>query len=121
MARPSGLPKTGGRKTGTPNRKTAALKSIVDELGLDVPSRLRELLPNLSPEKQADVLLDLMSYLYPKRKAIEHSGPDGSPIQIQPNRENLKRLIADPETFSALQMIEGKLKESSDESSPGNT
>lgn len=41
--------------------------------GLDVPQRLINLLPNLSNEKQADVLLNLMAYLYPKRKAIEHS------------------------------------------------
>lgn len=29
------------------------------------------MLPTLTPEKQADVLIDLMSYLYPKRRAVE--------------------------------------------------
>ena len=32
-----------------------------------------ELLPKLKKEKQADVLITLMSYIYPKRKAVEIS------------------------------------------------
>jgi hypothetical protein len=66
-----GQPKMGGRKKGTPNKQTALLKDALDELSVDVPKRLAELLPKLEPSKQADVLLDLMGYLYPKRKALE--------------------------------------------------
>lgn len=32
---------------------------------------LHRLLPDLDKEKRADVLLEIMAYLYPKRKAIE--------------------------------------------------
>jgi len=40
-------------------------------LNIDVPNKIVEMLPVLSPEKQVDVLLNLMSFLYPKRKATE--------------------------------------------------
>lgn len=71
MARPTGLPKTGGRKKGTPNRKTLCLEQAFRDLQIDIPSQLADLLPKLSPEKRADVLIDLMSFIYPKRKPVE--------------------------------------------------
>lgn len=71
MPRPAGLPKTGGRKKGTPNKKTLALQDALTAAGLDVPIQITELLPQLEPTKRVDVLLELMAYLYPKRKAIE--------------------------------------------------
>jgi hypothetical protein len=110
VAKQKGSPKTGGRTPGTPNKKTIALKSITEALGLDVPKRIAELLPQLDPAKQVDVLLNLMSYIYPKRKAVEHSGLEGQPIIIQQTRISLRKLIADPQTFAALEMVEQKLK-----------
>ena len=71
MARPSGLPKTGGRKKGTANRRTGELADQLHALGLDVPSEIMKTLPHLDHDSQAKVLLELMSFLYPKRKAIE--------------------------------------------------
>jgi hypothetical protein len=71
MARTAGLQKTGGRKKGTPNKKTLGLQEALESHGLDVIARLAEILPDLAPEKRVDVLVDLMGYLYPKRKAVE--------------------------------------------------
>lgn len=71
--------KTGGRRKGTPNRRTLLLADILEKAGLDVPVRVSELLPALSPKEQVDVLLKLMEYLYPKRKAIEVKNEDLSP------------------------------------------
>lgn len=71
MGRSSGLPKTGGRKLGTPNKKTAFLTEALEALKCDVPASIVEILPALPPEKRVDVLLQLMGYLYPKRKAVE--------------------------------------------------
>ena len=84
MSKPIGLPKTGGRKKGTPNRRTLVVKSVAEALGLDVPARLVEILPKLHPDKQADVLLELMGYLFPKRKAIDVKMED-----FNHNRETL--------------------------------
>lgn len=71
-----------GRKKGTPNKKTLVLSEILDSLDCDVPSKLIEILNQLEPEKQADVLLELMSYLFPKRKALELTGAEGGAILL---------------------------------------
>lgn len=71
MGRLPGSLKTGGRKRGTPNRRTFDLSEDLNSVGLNVAQSLANLLPQLPVEKQADILVDLMSFLYPKRKAIE--------------------------------------------------
>jgi len=44
-------------------------------------------------------------------QAIEHSGPDGAPIPIEAKREDLRKLIADPEALSALETLAERLDE----------
>ena len=44
---------------------------VLESLSVDLPTKILELLPTLVPEKQVDVLLHLMPYVYPKRKAVE--------------------------------------------------
>lgn len=78
MPRPEGLPKTGGRKRGTPNKKTAVLQDALKFHKIDVVAELSELLPQLEPAKRADVLISLMAYLYPKRRSVELSAQDDS-------------------------------------------
>lgn len=68
MPRPSGLKKTGGRQRGTPNKDTKLLQTIFQRYDLSIPDKIAELLPTLEPQKQADILIRLMEYLYPKRK-----------------------------------------------------
>lgn len=74
----AGQPKpTGsGRKPGTPNTRTRFLAKELDVIGLDVPQYLAGLIPKLSPEKQADVLMALLNYIYPKRKPTELAEQD---------------------------------------------
>lgn len=60
-----------GRKSGSGNKRSTHFIETLDTVGLNIPERLFEILPQLSIEKQADILLNLMAYLYPKRKAIE--------------------------------------------------
>lgn len=64
MPRPKGLPKTGGRQNGTPNKKTIYLSDALLDNTLDVPKKIIELLPQLSAEKQADILIKIMPYLF---------------------------------------------------------
>ncbi len=71
MSRTKGSPKTGGRIKGMPNKRTLIFQEALDYLGVDILARLAELLPTLEPAKRADVLLQLMAYQYPKRKAVE--------------------------------------------------
>lgn len=71
MPKTKGSLKTGGRKKGTPNKKSLELHSLLSNNGINLIEELKVLLPKLSPEKKADVLLNLMQYLYPKRKSID--------------------------------------------------
>lgn len=73
MPKPKGLPKTGGRKKGSLNKKTHDLFQIFENNNFDVPTQLINILPKLDENRQAEVLLKLMEYLYPKRKAATFS------------------------------------------------
>jgi hypothetical protein len=64
-------PPRSGRATGTRNKRGQELAVTLEDLKFDVPSRLATLLPKLTLEKQAEVLMGLMGYLYPKLKAVE--------------------------------------------------
>lgn len=69
-----GHAKIGGRKSGTPNRRTRFLHEVLDANGFSVVARLIELLPRLDVREQADVLVGLLPYLYPQRKPMDHYG-----------------------------------------------
>jgi hypothetical protein len=103
-------PAASGRKKGTPNKKTLVLSETLETLKLDVPTRLNELLPLLSYEKQADVLLELMSYLYPKRKPLEADGSVAVSTETTVSVQSIKALIQKPDAFSALLLIERTLR-----------
>ncbi len=45
-----------------------------------------------SPELQAKMFSELAQYIYPKRKAIEVTGPGGNPVPV----EVIQRTIVDP-------------------------
>lgn len=73
MAKEIGSPKTGGRQKGTPNKKTEALQNTLANHNFDIVEKLLELMPKLKEEKQAEILLGLMNYVYPKKKSMEIS------------------------------------------------
>ena len=56
---------------GTPNGKTLDLVSRLTENSYDVVQELLNTLPQLEPAQKAKVLMDLMGFIYPKRKALE--------------------------------------------------
>lgn len=71
MARAKGLPKTGGRQKGIPNKSTTLLKESFDDLNFDIPSKIISTLNQITPSEQVQVLLKLLDYVYPKMGAIE--------------------------------------------------
>jgi hypothetical protein len=73
MARPKGLPKTGGRKAGTPNKRRP-IAEMCEELGLDPFKEMAKIGSDLEHEKRFEALKELCQYLEPKRKAVEVSG-----------------------------------------------
>lgn len=62
---------TAGRRKGTPNKRTALSKSIREAFSLDIPRRIEELLPMLTPKEECDVLVKLLPFFYATKKAVE--------------------------------------------------
>lgn len=98
MSWPKGKPrgkKTGGRKPCTPNKKTVLLQSAFDELCFSIPDEIVKVIPALTPYEKAKVLLELMSYLYPKRKPSDPSSETPKPegLTTTEKRKCLNRLI----------------------------
>jgi hypothetical protein len=75
MPRPKGLPKTGGRVRGTPNKTTKSVMEKLDELGCDPIEGLAGIAmnTNTAPELKVRCYLELAQYVYPKRKAVDLS------------------------------------------------
>jgi hypothetical protein len=73
-----GKPLGSGRRKGTVNKKTLALDEALASHGIDPIAQLAEALPQLSADRRVEALLDLMSYLYPKRKAVEVTGVEAA-------------------------------------------
>ena len=83
MARPLGIPKTGGRKKGTPNRASLALREALLFHEIDIVAELAAVLPELDLNKRAEILVCLLSYVYPRRKTVELTDLyDGSAPQV---------------------------------------
>lgn len=66
---------------------------------MNVPEQIVALLPELEVEKRVDVLLTLMNYLYPKRKAVERvdvkvAANPYAEMSSEERRIRLSRLVA---------------------------
>jgi hypothetical protein len=98
---PKGL-KTGGRKKGTPNRKSLELQNKLRKLDFDPTIELvAELRKPLIPEPdnkgvldcfskdKAKILMDLHDFIYAKRKSVEEPGENGQgAIDVTPKDES---------------------------------
>lgn len=74
--------KSGGRKKGTPNKKTIELKEFFDSADVCLPEMVLDLIPKLNDSKKVDTLLRLMEFIYPKRKAVEVTNEDFSKLSF---------------------------------------
>lgn len=78
MARTKGTPKTGGRKAGTPNKTTAAVRASIAAVvstytqttGGSGFGSLQEDLRNMLPVERARIIAQLVGYIIPKQQAI---------------------------------------------------
>lgn len=77
--------KTGGRVAGTPNRRTLELQERLEALGVDPLEGLAEIAKDVTApiEIRARVQMELLQYLFPKRKALEVSNKTQQPISIR--------------------------------------
>ena len=75
--------KTGGRSAGTPNRKTKEVSELLESLGCNPIEGMVAIAANQQnpPELRGRMYAELAQYVYPKRRAVEHSGDGGDPLQ----------------------------------------
>ena len=67
--------KTGGRRAGTPNRRTLELVERLEQLGCDPLAAVANIASDASiaPELRLRAAGELLPYLYPRRKAVDLS------------------------------------------------
>ncbi len=79
-----GRTKTGGRPNGTPRkvRLAVAVAEKLEELGFDPLLHAHKLIhdPKTPVEVAAKLTIDIMGFVWPKKKAVEHTGLDGTTL-----------------------------------------
>jgi len=96
QGRPKGLPKTGGRKNGTPNKRTKTmddLQAMCEESGVEPFQVFLDLCKHRDPQIQIAAAREAAKYVYTQRKAAEISGPEGAAIQVESSE--VKEILAD--------------------------
>ncbi len=88
MPRPPGA----GRKAGTPNRKTQHIIDQCEAKGVNVLELMIEFVTiPCEPGLRLQALKELMKYIYPQRKAVEHSGEMSEKIEVVINDYRSKK------------------------------
>ena len=93
--------KTGGRAAGTPNKRTADLAERLEAAHFDPVQVVIDVARDeaSSPELRLRAASELLPYCFAKRKALEHSGTGGDPVQsfheirfVSPSARDAKEL-----------------------------
>lgn len=86
---PKGTPKTpgSGRKKGTPNRRTRDAIEYMERTGFNPLEVLRTIATNRKnqPEVRTRAAAEFAKYVFPQRKAVEMTGKDAAPIEVNIN------------------------------------
>ena len=70
--------KSGGRKAGTPNKKTEAVREMfIDFMAEEMPDIRKRLDEIEKPEHRMYAVQRMFSYILPKVKPIPFEGPEG--------------------------------------------
>ena len=71
-----------GRPVGSKGKPVAHVTAQLKELNCEPLSLLIELAEDITTDiaLRVKIYLDLLNYMYPKLRAIEHTGPDGEPV-----------------------------------------
>lgn len=82
-------PKTGGRKKGTPNRRTFDAAALCEELGYDPLRSMIELSRSTRDEGiKVACHKEVAKYVFTQKRATELSGPSGGDITVQSSGVN---------------------------------
>lgn len=86
MAKAIGSVKTGGRKKGTPNKRTLAFADALESRGIDLVGEILDTAQRLPAREKIAIFIGLLPYQFPKRK------PSEGPISLA---DHLNQLNAD--------------------------
>lgn len=102
MGAPKGHKKYGGRKKGTPNKNSLSLQQKLDAFdngaGFDPIAEVLNLYTLIhadNPLVAVKILTELMQYIYPKRKALEHSGEVNTNPYMNKTLDELEAIVRD--------------------------
>lgn len=87
-----GFPKSGGRKKGTPNKASLPIEELCQTLNCAPAKVMIAFCKSKNPAVRFQAAKELMQYLHPKRKAIEHSGEIKNQISELPDDELDRRI-----------------------------
>jgi hypothetical protein len=100
---PRGKVKTGGRKKGTPSRKSLDFKTRLDELGIDLIEEIMVFIKDSSDDapskaQKMSCLSQMLNYVYPTRKALSLSPEEEKYLQdlhkfMQMTEKDLKNAV----------------------------
>ncbi len=93
VTRPLGLPKSGGRQKGTPNKRTGIIEEL-KKLGAHPLAEIFKLMPKLEPDKQMEAWIKLLAYCYPQFKSIDISAELTNNINVTQTNVGLLCKIA---------------------------
>ena len=85
MSRPKGIPKTGGRQAGSPNKATKTAREAFAafvENNVDQFQSWLNRIAEKDPKAAFQCVLDVSEYYIPKLQRTEISGPDGGPVKV---------------------------------------
>jgi len=85
MPRPSGLPKTGGRKKGTPNKKTQEQIEAVKSDGITPLEYLLQVMRDegREPNVRIDAAKAAAPYVHAKLSSVELGNRDGETFRVE--------------------------------------
>lgn len=106
MGRPVGLPKTGGRKKGTPNKFSFDANAVAEEMGVDPLQVLLELCSHPNAGIRVSASKEAAKYLYTQKRAVEVSGNAEKPIQVESSA--VKEILADLKSIIDTKINERK-------------
>lgn len=75
MPRQKGLPKTGGRQKGTPNKTTGKMKEILSDLAMKNLSVLHSDFEQLQPYERIKLTIEIAKIVLPKDISVEEKHP----------------------------------------------
>lgn len=84
--RPKGLPKTGGRRPGSTNKKSISLQKMCEDKGINPFEKLLEYLEHpCEPALRLQAIKEACKYIYPQLRSID--------VSVQGKVEHSHRLL----------------------------